>query len=231
MADKKEKETVKELKEVVEPVFGKEEKVKSESKAAEDVLEKALEQNEEQISGLDMLWRNAFQELDEWAAHAEFRDEVFLKETMFFVDSIKRNQGNLKAVSEQFYKELLEWEKVAREEFLMSTTTLQHFFPIKSYEEINEQIDNFQKRTLSIINAPYQAIANFDAMDKYLQIVERYISLRKRGRLQYLKTIKHAGDLVYENQKGFVNLFSRQIQTLMFPLNKYLEKAEEISKS
>ena len=78
--------------------------------------------NHEQQSSLDMLWNHAFRELDQWAKHADFRDDVFLKEAYYFADSIKRNQENMKSVREQFNKEFANWERTAREEFLMSTT-------------------------------------------------------------------------------------------------------------
>lgn len=189
------------------------------------------ERGKEQLSSLDILWQNAFRELDEWAAHANFRDEVFLKEALHYVESIKRNQGSLRDVTEQFNREFKDWEKAAREEFLMSTTSLQHFFPLRSYEEINQQIDNIQQKTLSILAVPCQAVSSIQVMDKYIQMIEQYISLRKNGRTQYIKMIKQASNLVYENQKGFVNLFSKQIKAMMFPFNKYLEKTEELTKS
>ncbi|WML27708.1 hypothetical protein [Neobacillus sp. OS1-33] len=195
----------------------------------EKVTEK--EAREAQLSSLDTLWHNAFNELDEWAKRGDFRDEVFLKEAMFFADNIQRNQGNIKALSEKFNKEFAEWERTAREEFLMSTTSLQHFFPLKSYEEINAQINQIQKRTMSILHKPFLKITNYQAMDKYLEIIDQYIAIRKKSRNQYIKTVKQAGNLIYENQKGFVNLFAKQIKTLMFPLNKYMEKAEELTKS
>jgi hypothetical protein len=195
----------------------------------EKVIEK--EASEAQLSSLDILWNNVFNELDEWAKRGDFRDEVFLKEAMFFADNIQRNQGNIKALSEKFNKEFAEWERTAREEFLMSTTSLQHFFPLKSYEEINAQIDQIQKRTMSILHKPFQTITNYQAMDKYLEIIDQYIAVRKKSRKQYIKTVKQAGNLIYENQKGFFNLFAKQIKTLMFPLNKYMEKAEELTKS
>lgn len=210
-----------------------------EEKVEEPVLETKIEEgkvtekdaSEAQLSSLDILWHNAFNELDEWAKRGDFRDEVFLKEAMFFADSIQRNQGNLKAISEKFNKEFAEWERTAREEFLMSTTTLQHFFPLKSYEEINAQIDQIQKRTMLILHKPFQTITHNQAMGKYLDIIDQYIAVRKKSRKQYIKTVKQAGNLIYENQKGFVNLFARQIKSLMFPLNKYMEKVEELTKS
>lgn len=210
----------------------------SEHKVEEPVLETKIEEEKEiekeaseaQLSSLDILWHNAFNELDEWAKRGDFRDEVFLKEAMFFAENIQRNQGNIKAISERFNKEFAEWERTAREEFLMSTTSLQHFFPIRSYEEINAQIDQIQKRTMSILHKPFQAITNNQAMDKYFEIIDQYIAIRKKSRKQYIKTVKQAGNLIYENQKGFVNLFAKQIKTLMFPLNKYMEKAEELTK-
>jgi hypothetical protein len=204
-----------------EPIFETISKGEQESKS---------EENDGPLSSLDILWHNAFRELDEWAKRGNFRDDVFLKEAMFFAENIQRNQGNIKDISEKFNKEFAEWERTAREEFLMSTTSLQHFFPIRSYEEINVQIDQIQKRTMSILNAPCQVITNNQAMDKYLDIIDKYVALRKKGRKQYIKTVKQAGNLIHENQKGFVNLFAKQIKTMMFPLNKYMEKAEELTK-
>jgi hypothetical protein len=188
------------------------------------------EENDGPLSSLDILWHNAFRELDEWARRGNFRDDVFLKEAMSFAENIQRNQGNIKAISEKFNQEIAEWERTAREEFLMSTTSLQHFFPIRSYEEINAQIDQIQKRTMSILSTPCQVITDNQAMDKYIEIIDKYIALRKKGRKQYIKTVKQAGNLIYENQKGFVNLFARQIKTIIFPLNKYLEKTEKLTK-
>jgi hypothetical protein len=190
-----------------------------------------VDEDIEQLTSLDILWKHAFGELDEWAKHADFRDEVFLKEVKYFTDSVQRNQGNMKEITEQFNSEFKKWEKTAREEFLMSTTSLQHFFPIKSYEEINAQIDQIQKKTMSILSAPCQTINNYLTLEKYLEMIDQYIALRKKGRSQYIKTVKQAGNLLYESQKGFVNLFARQIKTVMFPLNKYLEKTEELTKS
>lgn len=197
----------------------------TESKENSDPAGNEIE--EEPLSSLDILWHHVFKELDEWTAHADLRDENFLKEAMYYVETIKRNQGNLKEVTDQFNREFLAWERAAREEFLMSTTSLQHFFPLKSYEDINQQIDNIQSRTMSILSSPFQVVPNIPILDNYVKIIEQYISLRKKSRMQYIKMVKQTSNLVYENQKGFVNLFSRQLRTLLFPLNKYLEKAEE----
>jgi len=210
-----------------------------EKKAEEPVLEskptaeKAAEKEvtEEQLSSLDLLWRHAFGELNEWAKRSDFRDEVFLKEAKLFAESVQRNQGNAIEIAAQFYQEFSSWEKTTREELLMSTTSLQHFFPLKSYEDINAKMDQIQERTLTILATPCQWIAGNLSMDKYLELIDQYIALRKKGREQYIRTVKQAGNLIYENQKGFVNLFTSQIQTIMYPLNKYLEKTEELTKS
>ncbi|WP_413301869.1 hypothetical protein AA0X95_22655 [Bacillus sp. 1P10SD] len=182
-------------------------------------------------SSLDLLWRFAYQEFDEWVKCAEHRDEVFLEEVRRFSESVQRNQGSKKAIAEQFIKEFTEWEKAVRDEFLMSTTTLQHFFPVQSYEEMNAQMDQIQKTVLSLLSTPCQTIANFQAFEKYQAMMEHYINLRKQGRLQYIKTLKQVGNPLYEFQKGFVNLFTTQFKELFLPLNKYMEKMEEPSKS
>lgn len=198
------------------------------NKEAEQIREKEV--SDAQLSSLDILWTNVFHELDEWAKRADFRDEIFLKEAMFFADNIQRNQENIKEMAEKFNKEFTKWERIAREEFMMSTTSLQHFFPLRSYEEINAKIDQLQKRTTSILSTPCQVISKNQAMDKFLETIEQYVVLRKKGRKQYIMAIKQVGNLIYENQKGFVNLFAQQIKPMMFPFNKYLEK-EEITTS
>ncbi|WML57026.1 hypothetical protein [Neobacillus sp. PS2-9] len=210
-----------------------EEKTPNKILQTNSVEEEKIVENEdmEQLSSLDVLWQHAFGEIDEWAKHAEFRDEIFLKEAKHFAESIKRNQGNVKDIAERFNKEFAEWERTAREEFLMTTTSLQHFFPIRSYEDINAQIDQIQKKTMSILSTPCQTLNNYLTMEKYLEMIDQYIELRKKGRMQYIKTVKQAGNIIYESQRGFVNLFARQIKSVMFPLNKYLEKTEELSKS
>jgi BMFP domain-containing protein YqiC len=195
-------------------------------------LPKITESKEqEQFSSLDILWKHAFNELDQWAKHADFRDDMLLKEAMCFAESIKRNQKNIKSVREQFNKEFANWEVTAREEFLMSTTVLQHIFPKRSYEEINQQIDQIQKRTASVLSTPLQMVVNNQIMDQYFDMIERYIAVRKKGRKQYVNTLKQAASLIYESQKGFVGLFTGQLKSFMFPLNKYMEKAEEVTKS
>lgn len=219
-----------------EKVSLNETKTRKKKQKVDDAIETLEEvtvdiENEAPLSSLDLLWRQAFRELDEWAKRGDDRDEVFLNEVRRFTESVQRNQENIKAVAEQFTKQKMEWEKTARDEFLMSTTALQHFFPIRSYEEINAQIDQIQKGALSLISTPCQTIGNLPAIEKYLEMIDQYIALRKKGRLQYIKTVKQAGNLLYENQKGFVNLFARQIKALMFPLNKYMEKTEELIKS
>ncbi|MEH7331997.1 hypothetical protein V7161_05120 [Neobacillus drentensis] len=198
----------------------------------ETVKGPAVEKADEiSLSSLDLIWRHAFRELDEWVKGVENRDEAFLKKIILLSDSVKRNQGNLKAIAEQFTREFAEWEKTARDEFLMSTTALQHFFPIQSYENINVQIDEIQKKAVSLLNTTCQTIGNFQVIEKYLEMIEQFMVLRKKGRMQYIKTVKQAGNLLYENQKGFVNFFARQIKALRFPLNKYMEKTEELTNS
>ena len=224
MADRK--ETEKGLTEQVENKVVDTEVMKQ--PIVEDAVKK--EESEEQFSSLDLLWHHAFGELDEWEKRANLRDGLFFKAAKQFADGVQRNQGNLIELVSQFYQEFSAWEKTAREEFLMSTTSLQHFFPLKSYEDINAQIDQVQEKTLNILAAPCERFASTLSIDKYLEMIEKYITLRKRGREQYIKTVKQAGNLIYENQKSFVNLFARQIKTFMFPLSKYLEKSDDYIK-
>ena len=186
------------------------------------------ENKENQLSSFELIWRAAYEEVDEWAGRLNRSDELFLNATKKFVESIKRNQENSQAITEQFKKELLEWEKYAREELLMTTTTVQHFFPVKSYEEINQVVDDIQNKTTSLFTTPIRALTTGQALDKYLDSVEQYLSFRKRSREKYIESVKSTTNILYENQKIFVNLFEKQVKSTLLPFQQYMKNASEL---
>ncbi|TDL72795.1 hypothetical protein QNH48_08210 [Neobacillus sp. YX16] len=184
-----------------------------------------------QLSSFELMWKAAFEEVDEWAGRLNHHDDLFLNATKQYVESIKRNQENSKAITEQFKKELLEWEKYAREELLMTTTTIQHFFPVKSYEEINQVVDDIQNKTTSLLSTPIRSLTNGQALDKYLDSVQQYISFRKKGREKYIEGVKSTTNVLYENQKIFVNLFENQVKSALLPFQQYMKTTTESNKS
>ncbi|WP_045516406.1 hypothetical protein [Neobacillus niacini] len=180
-----------------------------------------------QLSSFELMWRAAYEEVDEWAGRLNHHDDLFLNATKQYVERIKRNQENSKAITEQFRRELLEWEKYAREELLMTTTTIQHFFPVKSYEEINQVVDDIQNKTTSLLSTPIRTLTNGQALDKYLDTVEQYISFRKKSREKYIEGVKSTTNILYENQKIFVNLFEKQVKSALLPFQQYMKNATE----
>jgi flagellar biosynthesis/type III secretory pathway chaperone len=186
---------------------------------------------DKEFSSYELLWKAAFEEMDAWAGRLNERDEVFLNATKQYVESIKRNQENSKAITEQFRRELLVWEKYAREELLMTTTTIQHFFPVKSYDDINQVVDDIQNKTTSLLTTPIRALTNGQALDKYLESVEQYLSFRKRSRDKYIQGVKGTTNILYENQKIFVNLFEKQVKSALFPFQQYMKNITESTKS
>lgn len=199
--------------------------------AQESEVEQDNIDQEEKLSSLELMWKMGFDELDAWAERLNYRDEIFLDAARHYVDRVKRNQENMKTITAQFNKELFDWEKSAREELLMTTTTLQHFFPIKSYEEINRVVDDIQNKTTSLLSTPLRALTSGQAADKYLETIEQYISFRKKSRQKYIENVKKATNVLYENQKVFVNLFSKQLKAAILPFQKYMEKTSELTKS
>lgn len=186
---------------------------------------------ENQLSSLELIWKIGFDELDVWANRFNKRDELFLSAVKNYVESVKRNQDNLKAVTEQFDREVKEWEKAAREELLVTTTTLQHFFPVKSYEEINKVVDDIQQKTAALLLTPVKALTGGQALDKYLDAVEQYLAFRKKAREKYIDSVKKTTNVLYENQKIFVDLFSKQLKAAIFPFQKFMKNAVESTKS
>ncbi|MBO0960434.1 hypothetical protein J1P26_12035 [Neobacillus sp. MM2021_6] len=184
-------------------------------------------------TSLDLLWKLGFDEVDAWAERFNKRDERFLAAVKNFVEKVKQNQENVITIAAQFSVELKDWEKAAREEFLATTTPLQHFFPVKSYEEINQVVEDIQNKTAQLLLTPAQALTTgqFQALDKYLETVEQYISFRKKAREKYIESVKKTTNVLYENQKLFVNLFAKQVKTAMFPFQKYMKSVSDLTKA
>ena len=186
---------------------------------------------EKQPSSFELIWKLGFEEIDGWAQQFNKQDELFLEAVKNYVDRVKRNQENIQAITDQFGKELKNWEKTAREELLATTTTLQHFYPVNSYEEINQVVDDIQTKTTSLLGTPARALAGGQALDQYLTTVEKYISFRKVGREKYTESVKKTTNILYENQKLVMNLFTKQMNSAIFPFQKYLKNATETSQS
>jgi flagellar hook-basal body complex protein FliE len=184
-----------------------------------------------QLSSLELIWKLGFDELDAWAERYNKLDELFLEAVKSYVENIKRNQENIKEITERFGQELKAWEKSAREELLVTTTTFQQFFPVKSYQELNDVVNDIQKKTTSLLLTPFQSVNSAQALDKYLETVEKYIAVRKAGREKYIDSVKKTTNVLYENQKIFVDLFSKQVKSALFPLQKYMKNATEPTKS
>jgi hypothetical protein len=190
-----------------------------------------MEYRNESASSYELLWKAAYDEMDAWAGRLNNHDEVFLYAAKQYVETIKRNQENSKAITEQFRKELLVWEKKSREELLMTTTTIQHFFPVQSYEQINKVVDDIQNKTTLLLTTPIRALTNGQALDKYLENVEQYISFRKRSRDKYIQGVKGTTNILYENQKIFANLCEKQVKSVLFPFQQYMKNISESTKS
>ena len=114
----------------------------------------------------------------------------------------------------------------------MTTTPLQQFFPVKSYEEINKVVEDIQNKTAHLLLTPTQALitGQLDALDKYVETVEQYIAYRKNGREKYIESVKKTSNVLYENQKVFVNMFAKQVKSAMLPFQSYMKNATDQSK-
>ncbi|MBV7504022.1 hypothetical protein KW850_01910 [Bacillus sp. sid0103] len=194
--------------------------------------QEAVVGEEKDPSSLDLLWKLGFNELDAWKERFNKRDARLLDAVKNYVDKLKQNQDNAATIAAQFGLELKEWEKTAREELLVTTTPLQNFFPVKSYEEINRVVEDIQNKTAHLLFTPAQALitGQLDALDKYVETVEQYIAYRKNGREKYIESVKKTSSVLYENQKVFVSMFAKQVKTAMLPFQSYMKNVTEQSK-
>ncbi|WP_147533624.1 hypothetical protein [Bacillus marasmi] len=187
-------------------------------------LDERFDQNGSQ-SSLELVWKNALQQLESWAEQSEYYDQVLLKAVQKYVERVDQNRENLKAITDQFNKELCEWEGTARDELLMTTTIMKQLFPKNSYHDINQVIDDIHSKTAKIIMTPVNALTSEQSISKYVQAIEGFIALRRQTRQQYIENIVRSASVLYGNQKLFVDLFQNQIKAVFFPLQRYMESS------
>lgn len=174
-------------------------------------------------SSLELYWDRAIHEIDTWAEQARSREDMLLQTINDFVENAKRNQTNLKDFIEQFTKELQEWEKTSREEFLVKLAPIQHVFPIISNEEINQKLDNVQEKTGDFVLKPVRSVIQGNQLDHYLSSIERYIRFRRRNREIYIRNVKEAASVLSRNQNDFVKMITREMTNMFYPFRKYID--------
>jgi hypothetical protein len=188
-------------------------------------------ENEKNVSSLDLLWNQAFQEVDAWVERANYREEVIIQSAKQLAESVKRNQKNRNELTEQFSKELGEWEKKSREELLSATTGLQYLFPLKSYEEINKQLDQVQSKTGELTAIPFRNLANGENVDSFVAAFTKYIEFIQKNRNQYVTNMKETASIIQNNQRAFMKVMTNQVKNMFFPFHKYMERSNELTKS
>lgn len=186
---------------------------------------------EEQFSSLELIWKSALQELDNWEEQANYHDQVLLNAVQTYVERVNQSSENMKAITDQFNRELREWEGTAREELLMTTTTIKQLFPKKSYQDINLVFDEIHNKLTNIALTPINALASSNATEKFVQATEQMIELRKKSREQYIENVKQVATIFYGNQKLFLDMIENQFKTALFPLQRYMEKTGEFTKA
>lgn len=200
-----------------------------ENQLANNWTSRNFSENGQQTS-LELVWKNALEQLESWVEQSDYYDQVLLTAVQKYVERVNLNRENLKTITDQFNKELCEWEGTAREELLMTTTIIKQLFPKKSYHDINRVIDDIHSKTAKIFITPINALTSEQSTGKYLHAVESYVELRRQARQQYLQNIMQTASVFYGNQKMIVNLFQNQFKSIFFPLQRYMESSVNIIK-
>jgi hypothetical protein len=178
-------------------------------------------------TSLELLWNQALEQLNAWTNGEEYREEMLLKSASQYAETVKRNQNNIKQLTEQFFKELSDWEKSAREQLLTTMTGMQYLFPLKSFEEINTQLDDVQNKTTKITLTPMNHLLNEDQVDKFVNALEQYVKFRRNNRNLYVSNLKKTASVVQDNQTAFFKIMTDQVKNVFFPFQKYMVNSEE----
>lgn len=181
--------------------------------------------------GQELLLDQSLKQIDRWAKNEEFREELLIQSVKHFGENLKQGQANTKEVSEQFSKQIQEWEKASREQFLTTVAPLHHLFPIMSFEQINEQLDHVQKKTAEMALTPLHHLLKEDFVDGYMSTLEKYVEYRKNSREKYVSNVKETTSMIYRNQSELVQMVKNQFKNMFNPLHRFMEQPNEGAKS
>lgn len=182
-------------------------------------------------AGQEMLLDQSLKQIDRWAKQEEFREELLIQSVKHFGENLKQRQVNTKEVAEQFSKQIQEWEKASREQFLTTMAPLHQLFPTHSFEQINEQLDYVQRTTANIALTPLHQLLKEDFVDGYMSTVEKYVEYRKNSREKYVENVKEASSMIYRNQSALFQMVKSQMKNVFFPLNRFMKQPNEKAQS
>jgi ribosomal protein S17E len=188
-------------------------------------------ENENHSSSLELLWNQAFQKVEEWIDQETIREECLLQAANQFADNLQGNKSDIKELTTQFSKELRQWEKTSREELLTATTPLMAVFPIKSYEEINNTIDQLWNKVTESVANPFDNHISGNFGDNVAAALEKYIEFRRNNRNLYVQNVKEIATIFQTNQLALLQTVTSQVKNVLFPLNIFMEQANALSKS
>jgi len=190
------------------------------------VKNKKLDKN---VSSVELLWNQAFINLDSWVEREEVREDHFLQSAKNLAENVKKNQTNFKELSKQFSKELFELENKSKEELLLATISLRNLFPIKSNEEINKQLGYLKNKTTELVSKPFDQMENAKFVENYVSLVEKYIEFKRNNRNLYVSNVKETALNIQANQCALLNLITKSVRNVMFPFNKFIERSNEVT--
>lgn len=179
-------------------------------------------ESEKKTTSIDLLWEQALREVDAWVDCAKKREDVLLNSTKQFAENLKRNQQNIKELAEQFSSELRAWDRKSKEEFLTATASLHYIFPVKSFEEINEQLDNTDQKAADLTSTALGSLVSDEQINRLIASVEQYVEFRRKNREQYVNSVKETASIIRDNQRALLEIMSNQVKNLFFPFHKYV---------
>ncbi|MEH6996414.1 hypothetical protein V7075_27545, partial [Neobacillus drentensis] len=106
-------------------------------------------------------------------------------------------------------------ENKSREELLLATISFQSLFPIKSNEQINNQLDYLKNKTAELVSKPFDNIGNGKFVENYVSGVEKYIEFRRNNRDLYVKNVKDTAFIIQTNQSALLNLITKPFRNVM----------------
>jgi len=183
--------------------------------------------NEKSLTSVELMLSQYTQQLDNWAEQANSRDVNLFETVKNIVNNMRHTQTNMNEMITQISREIQEWEKISREEFLTRTTPIQNLFPIRSYEDINKQLNYFQKKITELPLKPLQNLSNINQIEGYLSSVEKFIELRRINRELYVENAKKAATIFLSNQTTFFKMASDQMQNAFFPFRRFMNTVSE----
>lgn len=175
-------------------------------------------------SSLEFVWDKWLDEFDRLNNQMDKKEKELLNSFDEWLENVKRNEENQKEFIAKIREDQKGWFKYLREEFLTVTSGFRFFTPIMSVEEMDRTLEELEDKVLQSFVSPSSINQSGEVKENAFKALKQYFDYRRETRRSLVKSLKESTEQVKEQQIGLVNMWEKQVKSMLFPYTSFVNK-------